>query len=335
MKSITKNQLTDQQIISLVKNAFGDDCKIGEITELKGGAFNSAYSIERLSENDKVVLKISTSPDTPVLSYEKDLMRREIFTCKHISKNTSLPVPEILYHDISREKISSDYFFMSCLEGFPMQDVKKKIPADNLVKLKEEMAGYFAQIHKIKGTTFGYMNGDGTALYANWKEAFSHMFKMILDDGRRLNRNLPYDRIEKALEEHSSILSGVTEPSLVDFDLWAGNIFLKETGGEYKITGIVDFERAFWGDPLADFPSAVMLLKDLDKEEDFWTAYTKAAERATERSKEEEARIVMYRMYLFTIMAVETYRYGKLYALLQKTFSVSVIKKCLKKLESF
>ena len=33
--------------------------EIGSITELKGGMFNSAYMIERIKENDKIVLKVS------------------------------------------------------------------------------------------------------------------------------------------------------------------------------------------------------------------------------------------------------------------------------------
>jgi hypothetical protein len=45
-------------------------------------------------------------------------------------------------------------------------------------------------------------------------------------------------------------LEDVKEPALVDWDMWDGNIFVNpETKA---ITGIVDFERALWGDPLME-----------------------------------------------------------------------------------
>jgi aminoglycoside phosphotransferase (APT) family kinase protein len=36
----------------------------------------------------------------------------------------------------------------------------------------------------------------------------------------------------------------------VHTDLWAGNVFVEESTGE--VVGVIDPERAFWGDPLAD-----------------------------------------------------------------------------------
>ena len=44
------------------------------------------------------------------------------------------------------------------------------------------------------------------------------------------------------------VLDEVSEPALVHWDLWAGNVFVKDG----KITGITDFERALWGDPLME-----------------------------------------------------------------------------------
>ena len=335
MKSRTKNRLSTKQIIRLVEENFGKLCSSECIAELKGGAFNSAYSIRLPGENMRIVLKTSTAPGTTVLSYEKDIMKREIDVYGHIKRFTTLPVPEILCHDSSMKTIPGSYFFMSFAEGIPMDRIIRKIPKDNLIEIKKVLAGYFAEIHEICSGYFGYMTDDQSLRFGSWSKAFTHMFSMILEDGRNFGHRLPYGRIEHCLSENAELLDKITKPRLVDFDLWPGNIFLKQNkDGLYEVASIVDFERAFWGDPFADFPAAVMLLGELKDEPDFWSAYSALAGKSGGLNREDERRMLLYRMYLFTIMVVETYRYNPLHAFLQKTYSAGVIKDCLKRLET-
>ncbi|MDD6307484.1 MAG: phosphotransferase [Clostridiales bacterium] len=50
------------------------------------------------------------------------------------------------------------------------------------------------------------------------------------------------------LEKDKKIFDAVTQPVLVHWDMWEGNIFIKDG----CITGIIDWERALWGEPLMD-----------------------------------------------------------------------------------
>ena len=98
------------------------------------------------------------------------------------------------------------------------------------------------------------------------------MFAQILDDAREHKVRLPYKRIRNILKEKADCLDVVKVPSLVEYDCHEGNIFVKQRAdgsGEYEIEGIIDFERAWWGDPLADFPAAFVFTDDIRKEEDF------------------------------------------------------------------
>ncbi|WBP84740.1 phosphotransferase [Kitasatospora cathayae] len=43
---------------------------------------------------------------------------------------------------------------------------------------------------------------------------------------------------------------------MVHFDPWPGNVFIRPGGAEQaRITGLIDHERAFWGDPAAELVS--------------------------------------------------------------------------------
>ncbi|MBK1809982.1 aminoglycoside phosphotransferase family protein [Clostridium sp. YIM B02505] len=332
MKSKTKSTLTKEKIVQLVKLNFGEGIEIGEIKELEGGMFNSAYLIG--FNNKDVVLKVSSSPEAKLLSYEKDLMRTEVEVYKLIEEQTKVPTPKVLSYDFSKSEIDSDYFFMSALNGETMKSIRKKLTIENLNIIKEELGDYFAQIHMIKGNYFGYFTENKKLQFNNWKDAFFHMVQMILNDGKKHKVKLPYDRINKALKSNEHYLGSIKVPSLVDYDLWAGNVFLIKKDGYYHVEGIVDFERAFWGDPYADFPTAIMILKDIQEEPVFWESYTKTAGIDKKLTKEDFVRITMYELYIGLIMSVETYRYDIAYGTFQRIYAKKIIMNCIRILEN-
>ena len=329
MKSRTKNRLSENKIKELVRIHFGRECETGEITELTGGMFNAIYRIERKNEKDAVILKVGVIPDTTLLTYERDIMPVEVECYRMIREQTTVPVPEVLAYDFSKRYIESNYFFMTELKGEPFSKVMKKMGQENADRIREELAGYLYQIHGIKGKYFGYFTKDERRQYSTWKEAFFHMFRQILADGREHRVKLPYARIMAALQRHDGSLEDVREPSLVEYDCHEGNIFVKKTGNSYTIEGILDFERAFWGDPIADFPTAFVFTDDIRKETAFLNAYLRVSGRNA-YTETDAVKYQLYRMYILTIMAAETFRYGFLYGKLQGMWAKWQLLKCLR-----
>lgn len=329
MKSRTKNRLSEEKIRELVRIHFGRECETGEITELTGGMFNAIYRIERKNEKDAVILKVGVIPDATLLTYERDIMPVEVECYRMIREQTTVPVPEVLAYDFSKRYIESNYFFMTELKGEPFSKVMKKMGQENADRIREELAGYLYQIHGVKGKYFGYFTKDERRQYSTWKEAFFHMFRQILADGREHRVKLPYARIMAALQRHDGSLEDVREPSLVEYDCHEGNIFVKKTGNSYTIEGILDFERAFWGDPIADFPTAFVFTDDIRKETAFLNAYLRVSGRNA-YTETDAVKYQLYRMYILTIMAAETFRYGFLYGKLQGMWAKWQLRKCLR-----
>jgi fructosamine-3-kinase len=91
-------------------------------------------------------------------------------------------------------------------------------------------------------------------------------------------------------------LEEVRTSYLVHWDLWDGNIFLDaETG---QLTGIIDFERALWGDPLMEANFAGFY--DL-------TAFCEGYGRVMPATPNEHVRRTLYDIYLFLIIVIEHY----------------------------
>lgn len=330
MKSVTKNLLDEATIKRLVARQFPHS-KIEAVEEQKGGMFNSAYKIAGTGMPEKsLVLKVGPAPGTKTLTYEKDILRTEVDVYGMLD-GRSIPIPKIFASDFSGEIIPSAYFFMQRLPGCTWNSLKR-IPAPHKAKLMREFGCCNAAVHNVEGGWFGYIKDDERFRFDSWGTAFSAMISDILDDGRRDKIKLPYEAIALCVQKHYSLLDAVKTPRLVDFDMWPGNVFVQEENGAYTISGVVDFERAFFGDPYADFTSAATLFEDVEKEPDFINGYAEASGAKLVITDADRIRTDLYRLYMAIILGVETYRYNPAYASMVKMYSRSRIKKLLSRL---
>lgn len=332
MKSKTKSTLTNKEIERLVNINFG--CDVQSISELKGGMMNSAYEIKLITDKmpyDSLILKVSYSPGTEVLTYEKDIMRTEVQVYELLA-DKKLPIPTVLKYDFSHKIINNDYFFMTAVSGTTWEKTKKEISVDDKKRLMNELGRYQAIIHSISNDTFGYIK-DGKSQFSSWSEAFSSMMRDILNDGRRKGVRLPYDEITNVVDKRKKLLDEIKKPQLVDFDLWAGNVFLDSKDGKWYISGIIDFERAFFGDPFADFIASINIYSDINVEKQFIEGYLSENQNFQIIPKDNE-RMQLYRLYMAVILAVETYRYNFIYGAMVKAYSKQNINKILKELNS-
>ncbi len=331
MKSITKSKLTDINIKRIAKKHFPDS-QITRISELGQGMFNSAYLVEGTSDlKEGVVLKVGPLPDAELLIYEKEIMKTEVNVLKILAK-MHIPVPKILAADFSKGDMPCDYFFMNRIEGSTWKEAEKKAIKKSRPVLMNQLGKYNAQMHSIKGDYFGYIKDDEHYKFSNWSGAFSCMVEDILLDGEKRGNNLPYEKIRDVVIKHSGILDEVKEARLVSFDIWAGNVFVKQEKDKLKISGIIDFERSFYGDVYADFTSAMRIFSDVENESEFIEGYEKVTGNKLTVSENDRIRMNLYRLYMAIIINVETYRYGSAYRAAVKVYTRIMIRKLLNKL---
>lgn len=203
--------------------------------------------------------------------------------------------------------------------------------------LREDLGRHVAALHTITGKAFGYPAEPFGPLHSAWRPAFLEMVDAVLTDADRFAVRLPRpaDEIRKLFAAQGPVLDEVTVPTLVHFDLWDGNILIqragrqtdeKEEGVEGKeggdggdgeprprgvgpgvgprVTALIDAERAFWGDPLAEFVS-LALFRDIEDDDAFLTGYRAAGGKAVFDTSTRR-RLALYRTYLYLIMWVES-----------------------------
>lgn len=243
----------------------------GDCTELTEGTFNTVYRI-----GPDLILKLSPDPAAPVMAYEQDLIHTEALFYK--SARGKAPVPEVVY-------TGDDFLLMTALPGTTMQGVA----GDERAALRRELGGIVSTLHEVTGPGFGYPQ---KGLVATWSEAFLSMIDDVLADAVRFAVDLPRpaEQIRRHVLDRVPMLDAVQTPRLIHFDLWDGNILVEDG----RITGLVDGERALWGDPVAEFVSLTLFSTYIDPE--LLAGYGELELGET---------LGLYRIYLYLIMLIE------------------------------
>lgn len=295
MKSKTKVSLCADQIERLVEHAFGST-PVSAVSEMSDGWFNTAYLIEMGDHEQKYVLKIGPPADVEILTYERNILRAEVDSMKLAATDPEIPVPRILWDDFSRSRLPYDYYFMDFIPGTTWDKLRDSLTAEQNKRIEFRLGEITARINAIGGPAFGYFSsGQG---FENWADAFRWMCRLVFADACRFHIPLALSEKEffDKFDEYQSVFYEVTRPQLVHWDLWAGNIFVTFHGADPQIEGIVDFERALWGDPLME-----AYLGRLDGIPDYMAGY--GSDLLATRPR--RLRRIFYNIYLHLIMIIE------------------------------
>jgi aminoglycoside phosphotransferase (APT) family kinase protein len=251
MESNTKNKQTRAQMAAMVARAFnGLSLADGDtaVTELKDGWFNAAYSIQ-LANGRSVILKIAPPQDAEVMLYEQNIMATEVAAMRLVQQNPAIPVPQIYFFDNARDLCDADYFFMEKMDGDSLAHVKAELPEATREAVDRQIGQIIREINQFRGTYFGY-DGNPDLRANTWQAAFIKIIESVLADAARkqVSFDFGYDELRAAIHKHAPALEEITTPCLVHWDAWNPNFFVKDG----RISGIIDFERALWAEPLME-----------------------------------------------------------------------------------
>lgn len=251
MESKTKNKQTRTQIEAMVARAFGGmRLAVGEdaLVELKDGWFNAAYSL-RLADGRHVVLKIAPPQDAELMQYEQNIMVTEVAAMRLVQQNPAIPVPQIYFFDDTHDLCDAAYFFMEKMRGDSLAHVKADLPEATKTAVDHQIGQIIRQINQFPGTYFGY-DGNPALRADTWPAAFLKIVESVLADAARkeVRFDFGYDELRAAIHKHAPALEAITTPCLVHWDAWNPNFFVKDG----RISGIIDFERALWAEPLME-----------------------------------------------------------------------------------
>ncbi|MER6194246.1 phosphotransferase family protein [Streptomyces cyaneofuscatus] len=293
-------------LILILRTLGVTDRDLAACTPLTGGTYNTVTRVTLTDGRDWVVK--TPPPHSAGLRYERDLLVNEVAFYTAARQAGGPAVPRVVHSEPDPTVPTGAYVVMTARPGRPWHEVDRPEDPYDEPRLRAELGRLVGRLHTVTGRGgFGYPAAPFGPPAATWRTAFTAMTEAVLADAETYRAPLPYpvDRIRTVLARAAPVLDDVTRPALVHFDLWQGNLLVAGEPGARSIGGVIDGERMFWSDPVADFVS-LALFGELEEDGDFLAGYAESIGGRLEFTDSVRLRLALYRSYLYLIMLVET-----------------------------
>lgn len=226
--------------------------RLKKIETVSGGLFNTTYSV-LIEMAGEYIFRFGPVNRHLLLPFEAKLMENEKYAYG-VLKKAHLPVPAVAIYDTSHQSLDRDYAIVEKISGNALNQVA--LSEIELFKIYKELGKYVKQMHQIKRNRFGYIadveKGCG---YESWFSFFWDEVCSICESMKKFHV-LSTEELKKVIDiiqKNRPYLEEIKTASFVHADIWDGNILVDYQQGKWRITGIIDAERAVFGDPYFEF----------------------------------------------------------------------------------
>jgi len=291
-------QFSPQMLDTLILAHLDLDPDSLKFAPVSTGKHNASYWVD--CDQGRFVLRIAPPDDVGFLFYERLMMRQEPDLHRIILAETDMPVAEIVGYDFQRGQLDRDYVLMAALPGTPISEANGLTPA-KFQRALEQVGHYLAQLHRLTALTclgqdaYGYLGRHRPMeAQSSWGLAFRVMWNKLLDDVVACGAYTADEgqAMRNLLEIHFEHFDRPVRPSLLHMDVWSQNILVDEAG---NVTGLVDFDRALWGDVEIEF--AVLDYCGIS-EPSFWSGYGRPRD---------ESQQALIRRYFYLLYEIQKY----------------------------
>jgi aminoglycoside phosphotransferase (APT) family kinase protein len=254
------------------------------LSPIATGKFNNTYWVE--VDEQQFVLRIAPADEAVFVFYERKMMRQEPELHAILRQKTDVPVAEIVVFDESQTLLERDYMLMTRLAGRPLSEARHV----DINHVLQQVGAYLAEVHQITADQHGYLGAHQPMLpQNNWLDAFTIMWHKMIDDivGVGYYNEAESTHLRHLLDKYLPLFDRPVTSRLLHMDIWSQNILVDDAG---TVTGLVDWDRALWGDPEIEF--AVLDYCGIS-EPAFWQGYG----QARDWSPEAQVRQVFYLLY--------------------------------------
>jgi aminoglycoside phosphotransferase (APT) family kinase protein len=225
------------------------------LEQISTGKFNEThigYLKNPHEGKDRIIIRIAPPEDAGFIFYEFRMMAQEPEVHRIVAEKTNIPIPRIFVYDNSRKILDRDFLIMEWMEGIPLSDA----PVSQAVfdSVQQAVGKYLLELHdQCQTTQYGYLGAHHCMEpQFDWISAFQIMWRKLIQDIQNCN---VYDQTEsqlalQTLDKHRKAFNRNIPASLLHMDIWNQNILI---GSDNTVTGILDWDRALWGDPEIEF----------------------------------------------------------------------------------
>lgn len=241
--------INENELTSVLGEQLQVDPTSLKLRRIRSNSLNTTWYVDGWSR--PLVLKVAP-PEIPdsLLYFEKRMILQEPGILKSVKEKSGIPVPEIISLTERDGRIHRDWMLMTRLPGSPLPHTALSVEC--LKRAMTETGRFLSGLHRIHGDQFGYL-GQHAPMdpQSEWPRAFTIMWNALVSD---IEKSGAYTKDESAsmqrlVESFQSALPQLENSTLLHMNVWSENLLVKPGG---SVSGIVDWARALWGDPMLD-----------------------------------------------------------------------------------
>lgn len=240
--------VTKEQLSRICETAFSGSV-VTELRELAGGFFNNTYLV--YVDGERFILRISPHSSVHMSLYERALMRRE-YNIQPYFMPLGDCFPKTVFADFTHQICERDYVVQTFVEGTNWEEIKDALTQKENDRIWYEVGTIAKQICSITSKEFG--PPPPAAQFETWGGYLMAYLTGLQTDMKEMGYT--YSQVDGFIDlfgNHMELLNNIKTPRLVHGDLWEKNILISKKGGNWRVTGILDSERAYWGDEISEW----------------------------------------------------------------------------------
>ncbi|HEX2092063.1 MAG TPA: aminoglycoside phosphotransferase family protein [Longimicrobiaceae bacterium] len=238
-----------EQIREMVAPVLGG-AAIREVARVDGGLVNAVYRVTPDTGDVVLALRVA-APGAAGLEAERRLLARLA---------PVLPVPEVLWADVTGECCGHPYLVYRWIEGVTLNACRRSAPPAEFLSLAEPLGGLLARVAGVRdpeGIPGEGIPRGGVGLREAGAEIVRARSSLRTGAARARLGEAIADRFEALLDRYEGVLCSLDATrGLVHGDLGGRNVLVAPAGhGAWRVSGLLDWESATVGGALWDVGS--------------------------------------------------------------------------------
>ncbi len=226
---------------------------------LGGGTVNTAWRVG-IAPVGEAVLRVG--PDRETVAAGPSWLRAGALACEAIVVDRirgTVPAPPTLAAGF-RDR---PWLLQELVPGQVLAEVLPAMIASEREAIWREIGILLRRLHDHAGPWFG--TPDGQQRFRDWPAMVRADAEGLRDDARRFGLDpAPFARLLGAVEAGEDALRQVVRPAVIHSDLDPRHIFVLESDGGVRISGVIDWEYARYVDPWSESLLVTMLARPED-----------------------------------------------------------------------
>ena len=251
-----------QEIEPLLKASLGSQARLVSC-QFANRQPDYCVVLARLERPDlEVVIKLAGPQADMACQFDRTARLHEL-----VARRTAIPMPETIAVDVTLQTWPWRYLIRTALPGAEWAVVRSQMSAAEQASAYRQTGEAAAQLHQIGFSAFGELDADCQVARPapSCLSALEQHAARILPNPRLLEAFL------STLAKRASLFEPVQGASLCHEDLHGYNILFAKQAGEWRLSAILDFDKAWAGHAETDL-ARLEIWRGMTSP-DFWAAY--------------------------------------------------------------